>query len=749
MRDRCFPSSRARVSPHAAGSEGSIAAKLRSGAGVITGFLLTNALVGPGIAWAQGENFTLVSNEENTKDMSVNLVADTLRDDRIGPNGKYVPIEFGSRKIFVPTLLIPKEEALALVNHDSGLLDIQHTFLNSAPMASRILIQFQSLKQELKKHCWSAKDADSIRATLRLYVIPPYGPQKHNRGFGVSPTAFFEPNLGIDPPPVSLPIAVFKQQKPWVEGNGQNSFFTATYDESALLDVKRVGIVGPGTMWEGQAVPPVDLCLNRERGRVAKGRNGNQATLCFDENPDWSPWMEWDVSAAVAEWMKHDFDPSLYHGFSLYQYPGVKASDQVRFSPEEPGKARTRAVVTFASSSAKADCPGAGGVFGGPSQAEIVYANYKCMSPEPNDLEPGNENGIARLIEMRTRPEWAPQLVIESTKSPGSCAVSHGFFPERLDAALTRPGQVSFFLLNRRSQGAISISDIRLGGGATLRATLKENLCAGQEVGPQGRCELKIEVNGQAAGSAPLSIEVDYRVVGGVVGDTQVTTLRDELAVTVSEDADGSPDAEENKALNGGDGNGDGVPDRAQDHVYSWVGLSGHPLTLAAAPGTRVIEVDQPEFPLDKARQILSFDQGFLSFKIRGLTPGSATTAELHFHEDLAKGTWHYYGFGPTPDLPATHWYPFVFKGQLGVEVQAKKLVFHLVDGGLGDADQKANGEILSFGGVARSNFATNKSFRLTDATVAAFGPRSLFGLLVLLAVGGGFGWVRRESARG
>lgn len=709
-------------------------------------------LMGAGFCGAahadNGQSFTLVATEETTKDMSVNLVADTLRDDRIGPDGRYVPIKFGGRNIRPPSMAISKEEVINLVNHDSGILDIQHTFLSTATLASRILISFETLQKELKKNCWTAQDAPFLRAKLRLYVIPPYGPGKQNRWYGVSPTTHFPPAVGIDPPPAAVPIAVFEQQKPWVEGDGQNSFFTATYDAAHLLDVKTVGISKAGTSWEGLPLKDVDLCLNRAPGRVATGHKGNRAELCYDADPNWQPWMEWDVSAAVQKWLKEGFNPANYHGFSLYQYPGVTADDQIRFAPEEPGKARTRAVVSFASSSGKADCPGVGGLFGGASQAEVIYGNGKCMSADPADvvervLKPGGKaRKVPRVLEMKAHPEWAPQLVIEATGPSRSCSAQIEVLPAQPDLSTQGPAPVAFQFGPLRAQDTIEVQSVALRASPGLILHPLERGCAPRTLltGLQ-RCTEGLAVSGQVTGKGRVDMKVRYLLNGE---SSPVRTLVQSQEVTISEDYDGSPDAIEDLAPNQ-DANQDQVPDRKQSHVNSVQDPRGGWLSVVTRKGLLVEALHFPDLKVQNTTKAVEFKRGFVGFRVKGVPKGEAAVVELWAQRPF-DASLSFWGFGPTPDNFQTHWFDYPDQGNYGSKVVDGKLRLTLYDGALGDTDGIANGEILVLGGAGLSVGAAKKIPRLTDATVASGG-----GLLWVLMGGTGLGLGlvgRRKNAR-
>lgn len=696
-----------------------------------------------------GHSFTIVANEENTKDMSVNLVADTLRDNRIGKDGRYDPIIFGNRKIRPPTLGIPKEAAINLVNHDTGILDIQHTFLSSAPLASRVLISFESLEDELKNHCWTKEDAPSLKATLRLYVIPPYGPGKHNRLIGVAPSAHFPPAVGLDPPPFSVPIGVFIQQESWTEGAGQNSFFTATYDPEHLLDVSRVGIAGPGTVWAGEPVEPVDLCLNREPGRVAEGRDNRRATLCYDDNPDWQPWMEWDVTRAVQQWMREGFDPARYHGFSLYQYPGVTVKDQVRAAPEEPAKARTRAVVSFASSSAKADCPGVGGLFGGPSQAEIVFGNMHCMSADPADtvdkvLKLGDPpTRIPRILEMKTHPEWRPQLVITATAPSRDCSARVDVAPEKTDLSAQGPRAIAASVAPVRPEDSLRIQSVDIKGSPGLEIKRLGAGCKGAFVSQAAPCAEQLAVKGSQPGSGHLEVVFNY-LLNDESAPIRSIVHRKELSI--SEDFDGTPDAVENLVPNQ-DANEDGIPDRKQSEVNSVQDPRGGWLSVITPRGLLVEELRFPELVSDDSLGAVNFKRGFIGFRIKGVQPGQGTRVQIRSSNAFVAEE-SFFVYGPEPKNFKTHWFALGNHGDYGSLVREGKLDLLLHDGAIGDIDGVANGEIVVLGGVGTAVGASKKPIRLTDATVASSNWLMILLLGGVAAVVGGFAGRSRGARR-
>lgn len=696
-------------------------------------FVSCLSLMLPASVLAQaGESFALVANEENTRDMTVSLVSDTLRDDRIDENGLYDPVVFAGSIIRAPGLAVTKEFAINMVNHDSGILDVQHTLLSSAPMSARTLIAFDTLKQELQEHCWDASDAPQLQAKLRLYIIPPYGPDKHNRLFGVTPSTHFPPTVDIDPPPASMPVAVYMQQEPWVEGNGQNSFFTATTDPAHLLDVVRVGVAGPNTVWDGVEVPAVNVCLNRQPGRVVQGREGRQAELCYDADPNWAPWVEWDVTAAVRKWMAQGFDPATYHGFSLYQSPADTAKDQIRLSPEEPARSRTRAVLSFASSSAKADCAAVGGLFGGPSQSEVIFGNSFCQSAEPGDTQkmqllPGREPvDIPRILDMKERPEWRPQLVITATGPSRSCTARAALLPERPDLKAGGVSPVTMQFTPVKAGDTLEVKGVSFTASPGITVQRLSAGCQGAKLANKQACTEQLAARAETVGAGSITMTVRYKLDDPNQPEQTLTKTQE---ITVSEDYDGTPDEIENMGP-GQDANQDGVPDRQQSHVNTAQHKRGGWISVATERGKMISDIEFPDVSVDVKEAAVDFQRGFIGFKIKGVGKGQSARVQIIAQTPYEKHD-SFWGYGPTPDNFTPHIFKFENRGFVGSKPQDGRFEFLFHDGALGDVDGVQNGEIVVLGGIGRAVGDTDKEFRLTDATVA-----SADGLLALLLGG-------------
>ena len=174
-----------------------------------------------------------------------------------------------------------------------------------------------------------------------------------------------------------------------------------------------------------------------------------------------------------------------------------------------------------------------------------------------------------------------------------------------------------------------------------------------------------------------------------------------ELTLSPNPDGDGVPDEVEDQAPNGGDGNGDGIPDSDQVNVSSLPNPEdGSFLTLETPPGTSLVNVETMGNPaLDTAPQENSFPIGFFEFVVQGVGVGQSTTVAIFLEEKTRLTTYWKYGF--TPNDLTDHWYEFLFDGQTGAEILEDRILLHFVDGQRGDDDVVANGEISDPGAPA------------------------------------------------
>ena len=133
----------------------------------------------------------------------------------------------------------------------------------------------------------------------------------------------------------------------------------------------------------------------------------------------------------------------------------------------------------------------------------------------------------------------------------------------------------------------------------------------------------------------------------------------------------------------------------------------GGPLTLSPSPGSQFHSastgppVNRPQLP----NEVL-FAAGLVGFTLEGSLSSSATllgitgtetfTVTLETETDRPDS---YYNYGPTPDDPMPHYYPFLFDGSTGAEIFEDRIVLHYMDGQRGDHDLQVNGQIETLGG--------------------------------------------------
>lgn len=105
--------------------------------------------------------------------------------------------------------------------------------------------------------------------------------------------------------------------------------------------------------------------------------------------------------------------------------------------------------------------------------------------------------------------------------------------------------------------------------------------------------------------------------------------------------------------------------------------------------------VDESDLPSEGKPDVV-FPHGFFSFRIAGLTPGETVTLTIALPSALPVGS-EYWKYGPTAANPAGEWYRIPIGDDDGDEI----ITITLTDGGIGDDDLSANGEIIDKGGPA------------------------------------------------
>ena len=163
------------------------------------------------------------------------------------------------------------------------------------------------------------------------------------------------------------------------------------------------------------------------------------------------------------------------------------------------------------------------------------------------------------------------------------------------------------------------------------------------------------------------------------------------VEATLDSDGDGVPDVVEDGAPNGGDGNDDGILDSQQDNVASLLNAEdGRYVTLESPAGTNMVNVQAVGNPSPGDAPPLNFPYGFFSFTIEGLAAGGTAVVTITLPDNVPIDTqyWKYHN---------NNWIDVT--SLLGDNDGDNVLTLTLTDGGLGDSDGIANGEITDPGG--------------------------------------------------
>jgi hypothetical protein len=86
------------------------------------------------------------------------------------------------------------------------------------------------------------------------------------------------------------------------------------------------------------------------------------------------------------------------------------------------------------------------------------------------------------------------------------------------------------------------------------------------------------------------------------------------------------------------------------------------------------------------------FEKGLVSFTLSGCTPGGSVNLNIDYASPVDPDA-SYAKYGPTAVNPVDHWY------DIPATISGNSVSFSLTDGGPGDADLAANGEITDPGG--------------------------------------------------
>ena len=160
-------------------------------------------------------------------------------------------------------------------------------------------------------------------------------------------------------------------------------------------------------------------------------------------------------------------------------------------------------------------------------------------------------------------------------------------------------------------------------------------------------------------------------------------------------DNDGILDCVEDDGPNGGDGNGDTIPDGQQPQVASLETYNGQDYVILESTDGSIITncqaVSNPS-PGDTPADV-DFPYGFFSFTISGVAPGGTISVILTLYNGTAADT--YWKYGSTPTKDADHWYEFQNNGNTGAEIDGNEITLHFVNGDRGDDDTDGNNSVI------------------------------------------------------
>lgn len=190
----------------------------------------------------------------------------------------------------------------------------------------------------------------------------------------------------------------------------------------------------------------------------------------------------------------------------------------------------------------------------------------------------------------------------------------------------------------------------------------------------------------------------DITIVATDAAGNEATELAvDALTITTDLDGDGIPDAIEDTAPNGGDGNNDGIRDAEQADVASLPTAAGRGfMTLQVSGGCSQLEqveaVDATVLPSDPSGRGYPF--GLVAFSL----PCERAQVDIIYHDagsiDFAQATYRKYGPMTPGDTATIGWYDF----SGFVSVSGNRWVLSLADNQLGD-DTGDDGLIVDVGG--------------------------------------------------
>jgi hypothetical protein len=168
-------------------------------------------------------------------------------------------------------------------------------------------------------------------------------------------------------------------------------------------------------------------------------------------------------------------------------------------------------------------------------------------------------------------------------------------------------------------------------------------------------------------------------------------------------DSDGVPDADELAGLNGGDGNGDGIPDILQHHVATLPGyVTGHVFAfevISATCNQIGLLNDKTESMMTQQDSGYNYPIGLIDFSLDCALAGDSATVKVYFDAQYATSSWIFRKsdsagvwstLSPQPII-GTH--TFITWPMTGMTVTTA--TYSQTDGGINDADATADAKIV------------------------------------------------------
>lgn len=251
--------------------------------------------------------------------------------------------------------------------------------------------------------------------------------------------------------------------------------------------------------------------------------------------------------------------------------------------------------------------------------------------------------------------------------------------------------------------------------------------------------DVDVTLDLSAADATDQQVSVATTALTDSLSDTDQT----QLDLAVDTDGDGVPDfmekglAQTDAAY---DGNGDSIPDYKQASVATLQSYGSEAyVTISTATGAlaNVGSMLLPESASTAEAQSLSAN--LFSFTVTGVPSGG--TAQVSFYLPSYLAVQGFSFFGPDAANPTPHVIPAT-----GVSVKGSVVTLTLTDGGAGDLDGKADGQIHVLGGPADINGVGAKSVASQPVTARSGGS---FSWLMLLVLGVAYAIRRKQALAG